>query len=184
MISSIQKVKKARELRLFGKSLSEISSELNIPVSTLSFWLKDIRLSEKQIYDLKMRVNSRVSRGRLNASIIHKSVRIFKEKKIFDEASKEFPKLIKEPLFILGLSIYWAKGSMKGECFQFSSMNKVMIDVILMWIKKYIKIDDNIIKKRKYGSMTRIEISGIDVLRKIMAWQKLLIQYYDKVLSV
>jgi hypothetical protein len=63
-------------------------------------------------------------------------------------------------------------------------MNKVMIDVILMWIKKYIKIDDNIIKKRKYGSMTRIEISGIDVLRKIMAWQKLLIQYYDKVLSV
>lgn len=183
MISNIQNQKKARELRLSGKSLSEIAHEINISKSTLSNWLKDISLNDRQLSDLKIRNSSRVNRGRLNASIILRSNRVYREKKIYDEAIKEFPSLIKDSFFALGLSLYWAKGSMKGACFQFTSSNQSMILIMLKWVKKYLEIDNDLIRQRKYGECLRIEIIRIDVLRKVIAWQKLLIQYYNRVLD-
>lgn len=183
MISNIHNLKKARELRLSGKSLSEISREINISPSTLSLWLKDIVLNDRQILDLKTRISHRVSRGRLNASIALKSGRIFREKKIFDDAEKDFFILIKEPFFILGMTLYWVKGAKKGSCFQFASSDLSMISIMSIWIKKYLKIDDSLIKRREYATYYRIDVSRIDVLRRVVAWQKLLVQYYDRVLN-
>jgi hypothetical protein len=80
MVYDIQKVKKAREMRLSGLSLSEIKRETGIPVSTLSIWFRDITLTKQQIDDMNTRVSKRVSRGRLNSLITVKSKRVFTEK--------------------------------------------------------------------------------------------------------
>lgn len=182
MISSIQNVKKARELRLEGKSLSEISEKLSVSISTLSAWLKDITLNEAQQDALRARVKNKISKGRMNALISLKSARIFKEKSIYEQAEKEFERLHKDPFFMLGLALYWSSGAKKG-CFQFSSSDQGMNFIMMDWIKKYLNPDENLVKQRNYNGYRRIDITRIDVLRRVIAWQKLLIQYYGKVIS-
>ena len=181
MIPDIQILKKARELRLSGESLSEISNMILVPKSTLSIWLRDIVLTEKQISDMKIRSAAKVSRGRLNASIILKSNRIFREKKVYDESIKDFPRLTKNPFFMLGLALYFAKGTKKGNSFQFTSSNGYMIVMMRKWILKYLKVEEELIVERRYSHCSRLEIARIEILRKTLAWQKLLIQYYGKV---
>ena len=184
MISNIQKLKKARELRLGGKSLGEIARETNIPRSTLSYWLKDIVLNEKQRADLKNRVKPKMGRGRLNSVISLRSARIFKENKAFEEAKGEFIRLRKDPAFIFGLTLYLSHGTKKGGSFQFASADPGVISLMRGWIKKYLKVEDAIVKQRNYGSHKRLDISRIEVMRRVIAWQKQLIQYYGTVLNV
>lgn len=181
MKPSIQLLKKARELRLFGKSLSEISKELNIGISTLSSWLKDIKLTDRQKDELAQRNKMKVSRGRLNALVMKKSNRVFKEKSIYDQAVRAFPRLAKDPFFMLGLSMYWAKGAKKSNCFQFTSTDKKMIEIMKKWAIGYLGVESAQISEIVYGKCTRLNISGIDRFRQLTAWQKLLIAYYDSV---
>jgi hypothetical protein len=176
----IQNIRKAREMRLSGASLSEISREFAIPVSTLSFWFKDITLNQEQKQKLDERVMPRIVRGRMNSLISIKSRRIFSEKAIYEDSEKSFIELAKDPFFILGLSLYWSHGTKKGS-FQFTSSNPLMISVIKMWIDKYLKIDSSLLKVRQYSGYTRLYIGGVNILRRVIAWQKLLIQYYDNV---
>ena len=50
---------------------------------------------------------------------------------------------------------------------------------MIMWLNRYIKVDDDVIKIRNYDKYSRIDVCRINVLRKVIAWQKLLIKYYD-----
>lgn len=181
MKSGIQILKKARELRIHGRSLSEISAELNVGVSTLSLWLRDIRLSDQQKSELDQRNRIKVSRGRLNASVMKRANRVFKEKSIYDQAVKEFPHLAKDPFYMMGLSIYWAKGARRGGCFQFTSADRKMVEIMKKWAIRYLRVENDAITEILYGKCIRLNISGIDRYRQLTAWQKLLIQYYDSV---
>ncbi len=176
----IQDIRKAREMRLSGSSLSEISREFGIPVSTLSFWFKDITLNQEQKQKLDERVIPRIVRGRMNSLISLKSKRIFKEKTIYESSEKDFIELAKDPFFILGLSLYWSHGAKKGS-FQFTSSNPLMISIIKNWMERYLKIDTSLVIVRQYSGYTRLYVGGINILRRVIAWQKLLIQYYGRV---
>ncbi len=180
---SVQILKKAREMRLNGYSLNEIRREYNIPISTLSALFKDIKLSNKQISELKTRVNYRIQKGRMNSLINIKSKKVFIEREIYNKAELEFKKLSKNTFFIMGITMYWLKGSKSMNCFQFSSNNEQMINTMIKWIKTFV-IDESqrdLIKVRKYNNNYRIDIRGINILRRVIAWQKLLIKYYDNV---
>src|SRR5690349_9983857 len=89
----------ALDLRSRGLSYSEIMNELDIPKSTLSYWLKDVSLSEQQNLDLKNRLRNKILRARLRSSISLKARRIFKERQIHETAEKRFKDLSGEPFF-------------------------------------------------------------------------------------
>ena len=155
----------AIDLRQSGHSYREISKKLLVSVGILSVWLKGMRLSVEHSDQLKKRVVDKVSRGRMNASIANKSKRMVKESFIAREAEKEFQIYIKDSFFVVGLSLYWAKGGKRGRNFQFLSGDREMLGMMNKWTKTYLKTDS----------------IGVDVLRKVIAWQKLLIKYYDDV---
>lgn len=168
-------------MRLSGYSLSEISNEFNFPISTLSSWFKDITLSNQQLSELKARVAPKISRGRMNSQISIKSSRMYRERNIFNEAEKEYTVFAKDPHFMAGLALYWASGVKKGTSIQFTASDPYMILLIEKWLIKYLKLDESKIKVRNYGKSIRIYICSVDALRKVIAWQKLLIQYYKEV---
>ncbi|HEY9583884.1 MAG TPA: hypothetical protein VJI66_02900 [Candidatus Paceibacterota bacterium] len=120
-----------------------------------------------------------ILKGRMQSSIALRAKRMIRENKVFDEARKEFNSLMKDHFFTLGLALYWAKGSQKGNYLQFTTSSREMVLFMHKWIKKYIKIDENLIKQKNYASYSRIYITRIDVLRKVIAWQKLIIKYYS-----
>ena len=120
-----------------------------------------------------------ILKGRMQSSIALRAKRMIRENKVFDEARKEFTGLVRDPFFISGLSLYWAKGSQKGNYFQFTTSSQPMLILMKEWLGKYLKVYKNLIKQKNYASYSRIYITRIDVLRKVIAWQKLLIQYYS-----
>ena len=110
---SVQMNKKAIELRRLGYSYSDISKELKVSKASISNWVKNVRLTESEKIVLEKNIKNKIKRGRMNSSIAMRSRKIFKEKIAYENAEKEFAKFSKEPLFMLGLGLYWAHGLKK-----------------------------------------------------------------------
>lgn len=227
MNSNVQLRNKAINLRKEGKSYSEIMRELNVPKSTLSYWLRDISLTEKQNSDLNERLQDKISKGRLKTSIALRARRMVRENRVFDEAEREFKEFIEDPFFTAGILLYWAEGAKKSNYFSFINSDPAMLILMVKWLKKYFALESSLLKYRlyihlpyrnenceeywaklldissenfykttykptphdvkknnDYKGCLRVIITRIDVLRKIMAWQKLLIKYYANISSV
>jgi hypothetical protein len=224
MYSRVQLKNMAINLRKLGYSYNEIINELEVPKSTLSYWLKDINLTEQQNIDLNNRLKDRVARGRLRTGIALKARRIFRENKTIKEAENDFQKYISEPFFSAGILLYWAEGTKKDTTFSFTNSDPRMVVLMVKWIKKYLILDSSLLKYRlfihypyrsenceeywaklldvdvntfqktiykptphdikknnEYKGCIRVSITRVDPLRRVMAWQKLLIKYYDTI---
>jgi hypothetical protein len=101
---------KALELRREGKSYREIRAALGIPMSTLSKWFSgsewSIGLRQKLVRD---GASGRAARMReLNQVRGTRLARLYEQGR--EEARKEWAGMRHDPLFIAGLSLYWAGG--------------------------------------------------------------------------
>ncbi|MEK7095271.1 MAG: hypothetical protein AAB917_01285 [Patescibacteria group bacterium] len=221
MNTIVQTHKKAIELRRLGYSYGDISKQLKVSRTSVANWVKNVRLSENEKLLLQKNLKAKVQRARLNASITIRSRKIFKEKRAFENAEKDFKKYLKDPLFTLASGLYWAKGSVGAGNIQFASSDPVIVNIILVWLKKYLNIDKNQVKYRIFGDSVSknleyqefwektlgisannfqknvhnrhhlnrartanykgslaITLTKIEAVRTIIAWQKLLMQYY------
>lgn len=132
----------AIKLRKQGKSYNKIAKELNIPKSTLSNWLSDIKWSQMIKKELTRKANY-VAKKRLLFFIKKR-----KEKweqwrnNLRKEAIKEFPTLLENPLFVAGINIYWGEGDSKlSNCsLRISNTDPKMIGVFISFLKRILKI--------------------------------------------
>lgn len=100
----------AIKLRKSGQSYNQISGALNIPKSTLSYWLKDIIISQEARNKIQERTNSTgiaklIERNKLQTVLAEK-----RHNKIYQLAKIESKKLLSDSLFLVGVSLYWAEG--------------------------------------------------------------------------
>lgn len=164
---------KALKLRLSGKSYAQISRALNVPKSTLSTWLKDIALSKKAKSIIESRGNAvaikkLIARNK-NQTVIAKNL----HQTTYKIGKEEARTLINDPLFIAGISLYWAEGYKKGwegsawKSIDFANSDAKMIKLMLLFFKKFlqIKIQD-----------IRVQIMLHDknnIKKSIKYWQKI-----------
>lgn len=188
---SVQTSQKAIQLRRLGFSYTDIAKELKVSRASVCNWVKNVRLTEHEKQILQKSITNKMHRARMKASISLRSRTVFKEKKSFEEAEKDFKKNIKDPLFSTGLALYCAKSSFSGGNIQFTHSNLDFIHIFITWMEKYLKIPEEKVKKispqiqaekskiasRNKGSTT-ILVTNIEAMRTMIAWQKLLIQYY------
>jgi len=105
----------AEKSRRMGKSYRKISQELGIPKSTLSNWFSGIKWSQRIKNDLTRKANY-VAKKRLR--LVNKARQKMWEQwreNFRKEAKREFPKLLNNPLFVLGTALYWGEGDHKLE---------------------------------------------------------------------
>lgn len=133
------KKEKARELRQRGMSYAEINKIVRVSKSTLSLWLRDIGLSEKQIKELKGRCKPRYI-----ASKNRQARRIKLTRDIIKSAEIEALDKIKNPLFLSGLMLYWAEGAKRSyEMIQFSNSDPNMISLMMKWFRKFCNVPEH-----------------------------------------
>jgi hypothetical protein len=149
-MNKVQLRLRAIQLRESGFSYNEILKEVNVPKSTLAYWVKDIPLDNQQIALMKSRSVDRQKRGRFTTSIALRARKVYRDKNAYDEAGKEFTLLRSEPLFMAGISLYWARGGKKSGYFQFISADKDMILFMLNWIEKFLPLEYKQIKLRLF----------------------------------
>jgi hypothetical protein len=143
--------KLAIELRRQGKTYSEIMAIVsNLPKGTLSGWLKNVKLTKEEERRLKKRLQEKISKAWVKATWTKKKKKEERIKKILKEAEKEYIFLSKNPLFRLGVALYWTEGGRKSEMFQFSNSDPHIITAMIRWLTKVCNIPIEKIKFRIY----------------------------------
>lgn len=142
---------KAIKLRKRGFSYKEIMQRVpNLSKSTISGWCKYMELSPKEQKLLEERVKTRIEKGRIKAGIKLRENRIKRMNKTIDEAEKQVSKLVKNPLFLIGLILYWSEGTQKTNTFSFINSDPLVIKIMIEWIEKICKIPKDKIRLGLY----------------------------------
>jgi len=123
---------KAIELRKTGLSYSEIRKIVKVSKSTISIWLKDIELTDGQ----KRRLGKLQATGYLGAKTNQARSKAHHDR-IKEAAKKELSRLIKDPLFVCGLMLYWAEGDKRSGRVQFTNSDSQMIKLMMKWFRDF-----------------------------------------------
>lgn len=141
----------AINLRIQGKSYSEIRSLIsNLSKSTLSNWLRNLKLTPKQENRLNKNIEKINYDARVKSAWIRRHQNLERTKVIFEAAKKELPLLMKNPLFLVGLSLYWAEGSKTTNCVQFANSDSRLIKIMIRWFKEVCGIPEEKLKIHIY----------------------------------
>ncbi len=142
---------KTIQLRKKGFSYKEIMKRIpDLSKSTISGWVKYIELTPKQQELLEKRAKTRMEKGRIKAAIKLRENRIKRMNKTIGEAEQEVSKLIGNPLFLIGLVLYWCEGTQKTNTFSFINSDPIVIKLMIKWIEKICKIPKDKIRLRLY----------------------------------
>lgn len=210
----------AIKLRKEGKTYSEICSLIpNLSKGTLAYWIKDIKLSKDQINLLVSKTKNKLEKARLAAAITNHNKRLQRDNLLYLQAQNEFAFFAKEPIFTLGLALYWAEGTKKNNTAEITNSDPELIIASIKWFERFLKIprsrmrfrlythepfaklglEDfwakklgidldkfqktiykltryNFKKNDEYKGCLRVRVGGVKVLRKILYWQKMIVQ--------
>src|SRR3989344_5656358 len=132
-------------LRKKGLSYNEIGKEVGVAKSSLSLWLKDIRLNSehrKRLYTKQIRVL-------IEGSNSQKERRARQVEYIVNEAKKEVAlPLSSETLKLMGAMLYWAEGrKMKGGM-ELTNSDPLLILFFVRWLDKLFRISAKDLRMR------------------------------------
>ncbi|MGA2417735.1 MAG: helix-turn-helix domain-containing protein [Candidatus Staskawiczbacteria bacterium] len=123
---------KAIKLRKNGLSYGEIAKKLSISKSTLSYWLKEVLLTEEQRKRLYTNNITILARGAQS----QKERRKREIDKILEEAGKEIHNPVAAETYkILGAALYWAEGS-KTNGLNITNSDPHLILFMVRWFEK------------------------------------------------
>ena len=141
MQSKIGERNKAIELRKQGLSYREILEQIPVAKSSLSLWLRSVKLAKRQ----KQRLTEKRLAAVIRGGAAKREKRIALTKEIKDEARSQIGKLSKRELWLIGISLYWAEGNKEknhkpGSGTVFSNSDANMIRLYLKWLLNSIKL--------------------------------------------
>lgn len=135
-------------LRRKGQTYQEILDVIPVAKSTLSLWLREIRLARRQAQKLTER--RRIAQAKGGAA--RRKQRMERTAFLVKNARAEINKLSARELWLIGLTLYWAEGSKEklysgASGIDFSNTDWRMLLFFIQWLKICCKIDSN----RIYG---------------------------------
>ena len=141
-MARIKDKQRAIQLRLKGRSYTQIKDELGISKSTLSGWLKDMPLSSEQFKKLSV-VERRVESYKETCRVRKENIL----KKIYNEEKKNILPLSKRDLFIAGLFLYWGEGGKTQEStLALSNTNPGTIRFFMYWVRNCCEVPEGKIR--------------------------------------
>ncbi|MFZ2484554.1 MAG: hypothetical protein WAX80_02080 [Minisyncoccia bacterium] len=131
----------ARALRKEGKSMNQIISETGYSKASVSFWTRDILLTEDQRNKISQRGRSMESIERRRAS---RNLNISKKRKtIIDSAKKDFSNLTAKELKLIGAMIYWGEGRKAGNwSVSLANSDPVIIRVMMKFFREVCNVPE------------------------------------------
>lgn len=137
-LAELSKKQKKREiiaLRKRGLSYSEIRNQFPVSKSTLSVWLKHIKISEARRRELR----HRSIRGLLKGAEQKKTRRIAETSVIHGSAMRDIKTISKKEMWLMGIVLYWACGLEEkenrtglGVCF--SNSDPFIVKFFIQWL--------------------------------------------------
>jgi hypothetical protein len=132
-LSRWERAELGRYLRRLGWTYSEIRSLIPVPKATLSGWCSEVELSQAQVEAIKARTGSPA--GVPRDTQWRRRVEI---EAIRDAAAAEVPRLIEEPLWVAGTTLYWAEGSKTTRRLALTNSDPGALRVFRKWTERYL----------------------------------------------
>ena len=143
MKSLLKEKERAILLRKKGQTYGEIRKKIKISKSTLSMWLRDIEVPAEFI--------SRIQQKKLDAVRLgweaRRKERIDRTSRITISAQQEVKKLMAEPLWLVGVTLYWAEGHKNklwniSTLVTFTNMDEDTVILFREWCRKFLGVQD------------------------------------------
>lgn len=150
MRKKVREMEEALRLRRNGLSYRKILEKLKVSKSSLSVWLKDSPLTEREKRLLHDRNKGNISKGRIRAAAVHRDQRLERERLLFSEAKQEFARYKLDPFFVLGVSLYWAEGVKRWSSYAFVNSDYEMMQLMVSWMESFLGIDRRTMNARLY----------------------------------
>jgi len=134
MKALVEKHSKALELRKLGWSYTAIKNKINVSKSSLSLWLHDFPLTEKQIQKFSLLARERRIEH-FRETFRYK--RQFSLNKAYDIQKVKIGRLCQREIYLMGLMLYWGEGlkATRGTI-SFANTNPAMIRMAIYWLIK------------------------------------------------
>jgi len=132
----VEEKAKAREFRKEGKSIREITRLLNVAKSSVSVWVRDIKLTKEQELNLIERNNG--NSGPYIGSSANKEKNLEIRKKYQEEGKIEARK--KEWLFVAGCMLYWGEGSKRRNTVGLANSDPYLLKLFLKFLYNYFDV--------------------------------------------
>lgn len=122
-------------------SYTEIGKRLDVPKSTLSYWLKDFPLSEERIKELRRQGWSKgeASRERFRATMRRKKE--LKAQKIYQKQLRKLEDISEDAFFVAGLMLYLGEGGKKDDSkITLANTDPSAISFFVKWMSDFLDI--------------------------------------------
>lgn len=132
---------RAVQFRKQGQTYGEIAKKIKVSKSTLSLWLRKVEVPAEFI--------SRIQQKKLDAVRLgwaaRRKERIDRTQLITDSAREEAKRLITQPLWLVGVTLYWAEGHKEnpwrtGTLVTFTNMDENTIILFRNWCRKFLNV--------------------------------------------
>ncbi len=130
----------ARQLRKKGKSIYEIAELITAPVSTISYWCRDISLTSSQQSRLFKKQTDPSYPARLHAAEQIRHRRIERSELLRNSGVRDIGKMNDREIFFTGIGLYWGEGFRKQEKVGFTSGDENIVVFMLQWLRLVFKV--------------------------------------------
>ena len=132
---------RAIKLRKEGRTYREILQEVSVSKGSLSFWLKDIHLTDEQISRIQYK-NEKIREKFLQFNKDRKAETNNNNKAVFNNAFKEVGIISARELKLTGIALYWAEGYKKDgwRTVSFTNSDEGMIKVMMKWFREICEV--------------------------------------------
>ena len=158
---------KAQKLRKQGLAIKEIEKKIKVSRSSVSLWVRDVKLTKKQLKRLYLNKKT----GQLKGSIIAAMNKIKAREKLVErllkEGEKEIGNLSKRDKFVTGVAMYFAEGSKTSNNVSFSNSDARAIKFMMSWLREVCKAPEGKFRGALYLH------DNLDKTRAERFWSKL-----------
>lgn len=163
----------AIKLRIQGYTYGQIKRELKLSKSTLSGWLRNLPLDEKQL-ELLVKNRERAKDLAIERYIeTRKNQKLTRLKLVFDKQCEMLLPLSEKELFLCGLFLYWGEGDKMHGRISISNTDPKVVKFALYWMtdslkipREKIKINLHLYKDMSIGESINFWSNALDIPEK------------------
>lgn len=168
----LEEKKQAIKFRKQGMAMGEIAKKLEVAKSSISYWVRDVKITKQQRAQLNANGHS------VDAIEKRRIARLANTQKrrelIRQTARAEVPDLITQPLWCIGVALYWGEGGKTQQTARISNADASVIRTMMRFFREICGVSEeqfrghvhtfahaNIVETVKYWS----GVSGIPPTR-------------------
>lgn len=125
----VQEKKQAIALRKAGTSMGDIAEQIGVAKSSVSYWVRDVRLTKDQRNKLNQNGHSVDAIEKRRISRMSKTD--LRRTEIIEQAKTEAVQLYNNPLWCIGVSLYWGEGGKTQNMVRISNSDPAVITLML-----------------------------------------------------